>query len=253
MLRTNAALLEVLDELVFLAEPVPPLGDEGGPVVQVARARLLSGTSWDAKSAARFGLDCVGHGLGDAADLTLPHGKSLGEVLSDARAFLDQSSEEAEQRLSVLARLSAARRLKKSANEIGELAFETLREDLANELDATEDAAWTTIAAFGDAVIAVVEALRHLALPRYIGAKEDNPDAARMSGPAIGASVFTTPWGPVMLGGEYRSPYMPAALSAREAAMRTREAIAERSGNQAALAEHAWQAQHLLELLQPPS
>lgn len=249
VLRHGDALLDVLDEAIFIAQPEPESLEQTSPELRVARARLVAGTNWDTTVAARFGLDCVEHGLGDAADVELPHGKTLGEVIADARAFLDRSSDDAEQHLSVLARLSAARRVKKSASEIGEVAFETLREDLANELDATEDSAWNTVAAFGDAVIAVVEALRHVALPRYIGARENSPDPGAASAPAVQPRVFGTPWGPVMIGGEYRSPYLPAAIAAREATVRIREAIAERSGEKACRIERAWQVAHLEELL----
>ncbi len=246
VLRDEDALLDVLDESVFVAEVIDGIPSKDHEV-RGHRARLLAGTSWDVTRAATFAIDCVAHALGDSGEVPLPDGHTLAQVLDDAREFLTQASSSSEERLSVLARLGAARRLKKEADRVGDLAFEVARDDLAREIDITNDPAWTTLAAIGDAVMAAVETLRHLALPRYYAVREAT--SSPQSQPSDNARITTTPWGPIVLGAQYQSPYVTAAVAAREAAFRAREEIARRLGETQAATERQWQARRLAELI----
>ena len=67
----------------------------------------------------------------------------------------------------MLARFAALRRLRRLGSEVGDASLARMSRDLGDDLDALDDPAWTTLAACSEAVLAALEALRHLAMPRY--------------------------------------------------------------------------------------
>ncbi|HVB06084.1 MAG TPA: hypothetical protein VNF07_07575 [Acidimicrobiales bacterium] len=243
VLRSADALLDVLEEAVYVAEPLGEAVEELPGSLVVTSARLLQQTGWAPRSAAEFALDCAGHVLGEAGDLELPTGFTLAAAIEDARNYLSRSSGDTG-RIGRLARLAAARRLRKEGERIGDLALAALQADLAEELDATSDRAWTLLTATGDAVLAAVETLRYLASPGYIAAREENAEHAEAAEPGIEPTLLQTPFGPVMLGAEHQSPYLSAGALARDAAFRAREAAGEASS-----AEREWQVGRLEQAL----
>ena len=252
-LRDAATLIEELGERIFVAEPSG--GEDADPrpgVVRTSSARLIRETAWDTERAARLALDCAEHVLDEAATATLPGGATLAEVIAEARTVLERSSEHAEQRLGVLARLSAARRLRHHGDELGDAAFDTLHADTEAEIEALDDPEWGTIAAVRDAVLGAVEAVRHLALPRYVEARErafaEGVDEASGTREAP-RGMLMTPWGPITLGVEHQAGFAPSWIAARDATSRARDVARARLGDEGAAAELAWQAARLEALL----
>jgi hypothetical protein len=243
-----AALLEALDERIFFAEPVGE-SDDRVDTVGAQSARLTSETVWGVETAARFALDCAAHVLGEAASTALPDGSTLGDVVGEARVILDRTNPAGEERLGWLARLAALRRLRRLGSELGDVTLARLSGDLGSDLDALDDPAWTTIAACSEAVLAALEALRHLAMPRYVRSREDPLDEHPTDAPSTGRAIIPTPWGPIVLGAEHRSPYEPAWAAARDAAMRARESAAGDQGPATEHAERAFQADRLERIL----
>ncbi len=115
VLRRPDALLEVLDERIYEAEPLgdATISHDGG--VSVRSARLLAQTPWDTEMATRFALDCADHLLGETGDTSLPDGTSLAKVVADARRVLDGIETTNMEHLGYLARLRALRRLRHEA------------------------------------------------------------------------------------------------------------------------------------------
>jgi len=235
-------LLDQLGERIFLAEEVPA---EAG-------ARLVRELPWGLEATADFALDCAEHALealGDAgaAGLSLPDGTAVAEVLVEARRFLRSAEAGGDRRLGWLSRLALARRLGKEQDEVAGLATAEIVTDEAADLDALDDPRWGNLAAISSALLACTEVLRHLALPRYVAARERTfgLDGAQ---PDPGQAVVT-PWGPVGIA-SHLPEYVPAYVSAREAAERARTAVADHAGTAAGEAERAAQRRRLLELLQ---
>ncbi len=250
VLRRAAALLDALDQRIFFAEPLETTG-ETRDMVTAQSARLTAETAWGVEGAARFALDCASHVLDEATAATaLPDGSRLGQVVAEARVILDRTSPESEQRLGLLARLAAVRRLHRLGGELGDEALAQLSGDLGSDLDALDDPAWTTIAACSEAVLAALEALRHLAMPRYARSREEAVDEHQAGEPGAPSAVIPTPWGPIALGAEHRSPYEPAWTAAREAAARARESASDGAGPKAEAAERTFQAELLKQALQ---
>jgi len=245
VLYRPAALLEALDERIFVAEPAGE-SDDRVDTVGAQAAQLTSETAWGVETAARFALDCAAHVLGQAASTALPDGSTLGDVVGEARVILDRTNPAGEERVGRLARLAALRRLRRLGGELGDVTLTKLSGDLGSDLDALDDPAWTTIAACSEAVLAALEALRHLAMPRYVRSREDSLDEHPTDAPSTGRAPITTPWGPIVLGAEHRSPYEPAWAAARDAAMRARESAA---GDRDPAAERAFQADRLERIL----
>lgn len=254
VLRTAAALVDDLGERIFLAVPEGAgVAPDAAGVVRVGAASLISETPWDVARAATFALDCAEHVLGDASSAVLPGGSTLGSVIADAREVLVRASDVAEQRLGLLAKLSAARRLRRTGGVLGDVAFEAVLEDTDAAVDALEDPAWASVASVRDAVLAAVEALRHLALPRYVAARERTYEVGRGGDDEVQrptATVWTTPWGPVTFGAEHRQDFEPAWVAARDAAVRARDAARTAGGAEAERAERAWQAARLAAALE---
>lgn len=251
IIRSRLALLDTLDEVIWIAEPVGPITEErdSGEVL-VRSARLVRRTTWDATAAARLAIDCAEHAIGDAANVVLPNGQRVEDVLVDARAFLDSASDPAAH-LGLLSRLATIRRLKRENRLVTDLAYGLSIEDLNNDLDVTLDPAWTSAASVADSLFAALEALRHLAFPRYVRAREALAVEQGTHGdPSASPTILSTPWGAITVGGsEHESPYLPSAVAAREAALRAREAVRDRDGADAEAVEQRWQADHLAPML----
>ncbi len=246
-----ATLLTCLDEVIFEAEPLGATSEVSAGTWHADDARLVRRTPWNTRSAASFALSCVEHVIGDERSVEIPGGQTLGAVLDDATRFLEQSGGEREGRLAKLSRLATARRLQRSGEHIGDLASGRLREDLADEIAITSDPEWTLLASTVDAVLAAVEALRHVALPNYVSDREVAGGARDTSDGEshIPSLYLASPWGNFAIGAEHESPYLPTSLLAREAALRARETITERAGVEAGNAEAAWQVSLLASIL----
>jgi hypothetical protein len=258
-LRNADALLEALGDRIFAAEPVDPdtVGDArtaqatgakpgADGTLAVRAARLAAEMDWDPERAARFALDCVEHAVGANANVPLPHGRTIGGVIDEARRFLDRA--DADRGLARLARLAAARRLRRTQETLGDVAFKTALSDEESNIDTLDDPAWTTIAALQEAVLAAVEALRHIALPRYAATRESVAEELdgheEQKSPRTG-EVITTPWGSIAVGAEHVASYEPAAVCARDAADRARQAVTDRDGAAAGATERRWQVERL--------
>lgn len=248
-----AGLIEALEAEIYRAEATGKVLARVDGSLEVAAARLVARTAWDTERAARFAIDCARHALGDNGSVALPDGTTLGTVLENASRFLDAYGEAAEPHLGFLARLAAARRLRRSGEAVADVALVTLSDDTAHALDALDDPTWATLAAVVDAVLAAVETLRHVALPRYVESREEVVEEHSASEPAEPASFIMTPWGPVAAGAEHLSPYVPAWVSARDAAERARDAARDRAGAAGEASERAFQAARLAELLAGPA
>ena len=233
---------ELLDHLgahVYAAELL-----DGG------RARLVAGTAWSESLAARFALECAAHMLAQipgTADAPLPSGDTLPETVALAEQLLDGTDGDGA-RLGRTARLAADRRLRRDAEEIGDEAFSASAEDEAGDLDALDDPVWATLAASRDAVLAAVEAVRHHAIPAL--AEHESRHFERLAeGDRAGIHLFDTPWGQMPVGGAPR--YAPGWEAAKDTAERSRQAVADESGEGAGAAERAFQADLLATLLGP--
>lgn len=246
-----ATLLTCLDEVIFEAEPLGATSEVSTGTWHADDARLVRRTSWDARGAASFALTCVEHVIGDDRSIEIPGGQTLGAVLDDAKRFLEESGGEREGRLAKLSRLATARRLQRSGGHIGDLAHGRLSEDLAEEITITSDPAWTLLASTVDAVLAVVEALRHVALPNYVTDREDSGGARDTSDGEtnIPHIYLPSPWGNFAVGAEHEPNYLPTSLLAREAALRARETVTDRDGQAAGNTEATWQATLLESIL----
>ncbi|MCU1492164.1 MAG: hypothetical protein JWM85_3569, partial [Acidimicrobiaceae bacterium] len=143
------ALLDRLDERIFLAEPVGSAAEEqsASGVMAVSAARLVAETPWDPELAAAFALDCVEHAFADELDLELPKGRTLGAVVSEARAALERAGNEDEGVFAALARYAMVRRLRRTRELLGSTAAGLAREDEADQRDLLDDPAWATLAA----------------------------------------------------------------------------------------------------------
>jgi hypothetical protein len=255
VLREPKALLDVLDERIYLAEA--PTGVEIGVdgTVSVPRARLTSATRWNAAAATRFALDCADHLLSEVGDVSLPDGASLEKVTADARQVLNGTASESKDHLGRLARLSALRRLRHERTEITALSLSELTEDDRKDIDAFDDPAYATVITVTDSVLAAIEALRHVVLPAlYIGledAGENREQYANEDRLTVmpTPTLLSTPLGPVILHPPYLLPYDPAWTGAREAARHARTAMKDRKGAEGEASELTWQAATLASIL----
>jgi len=99
-------------------------------------------------------------------------------------------------------------------------------------------------------VLAALEAVRHVARGRYASSREElaNAQQADVTG-RYEPHIWMTAWGPITTGVEHESPYTPASIAAREAALRARETVRARSGEAGEQSERRFQAERLAELL----
>lgn len=255
VLRQTRALLEVLDERIYLAESPQhtEIGTDG--TASVPTARLTTQTHWNAAAATMFALDCADHLLSEVGDVSLPDGTSLSKVTADARQMLDGTASDSMEHLGRLASLSALRRLRHERTEITAVSFDELDDAARKDIDAFDDPAYATIITITDSVLAAIEALRHYVLPAFYINNEDAREnreqyANEDRETAIPApTLISTPLGPVMLHAPHLLPYDPAWTGAREAARHARIAMKDRNGTDAAASELTWQAAKLASLL----
>lgn len=232
-------LLDQLGERIFVAELV---SDDGA-------ARLVAGTSWSEPVAAMFALDCVEHVLEivpGAAQAELPGGGTLSEIIASAREYLSTGAGAEAQRLGFVSRMAAARRLRRESTAIGDAAFAAAAQAEGAGLDMMSDPAWETLAAARDAVLAAVEAVRHVALPFLAERETRKYEAHEERRAAADVDEVDTPWGRFAVGGG-GPKYPPAWVSARDAAERSREAAADLEGSEAGATERSWQVERLVE------
>jgi hypothetical protein len=248
VLRQPRALLEVLDQHMYLAESPKGVEISADGTVSVPAARLNSQTRWNAESATRFALDCADHLLSEVGDFALPDGTSLTKVTADARQLLDGTASDSMEHLGRLARLHALRRLRHERTEIAGASLEQLDEDERKDIDAFDDPAYATAITVTDSVLAAIEALRHYVLPEFYGDLEDAREnreqyATEDRETTIPTpTLVSTPLGPVMLHAPHLLPYDPAWTSAREAARHARIAMKDRNGAAGEASELTWQA-----------
>jgi hypothetical protein len=233
-------LLDQLGECVFRAEA----GGEAGT------ARLVAGTSWSEKQAAAFALDCVEHILQivpGSAEAELPDGGTLGTIIASARQYLDNGTGGDTHRLGFVSRMAAARRLRRESTAIGDAAFTAATQAEGQGVDIMSDPAWETLAAARDAVLAAVEAVRHVAFP-FLAERESRRYEAHEEHKVAEVDQVDTPWGRFAVGGA-GPKYAPSWVAARDAAERSRQAAADLHGSQAGESERSWQVGRLLERL----
>ena len=235
-----AQLLEQLGEYIFVAEPV---GGHGA-------MRLVAGTSWSEPTAAGFALDCVEHVLEivpGSADAELPGGGTLGAIISSARSYLASGTGTDAHRLGFVSRMAAARRLHRESTAISDAAFTAAAQAEGHGADVMSDPAFETLAAARDAVLAAVEAVRHVAFP-FLADRETRRYEAREERKEAEVDEVDTPWGRFAVGGG-GPKYVPSWVAARDAAERSRQAAADVSGPAAGEAERSWQVTRLMERL----
>ncbi|MGD0743504.1 MAG: hypothetical protein ABSA31_09545 [Acidimicrobiales bacterium] len=257
VLRTPAALLDVLDEVIYRAEPVHGAAQVTDGAMTVSSARLTTRTPWGTESAARFALACASHVLGDRADLRLPDGSTLGEIAADAQHVLEETGPDSAERLGRLARLSDLWRLHREREELGDVAFDLALDDEAKNLDTFDDPAYESVVPVIDAVLAAITALRHYALPRSEVNREERREE-REEHRALGTrsmykppTVQGTPFGSVMVGGGPRlGGGEPSWTGARESARHARLAARAAKGATGERGEREWQAAMLSSLLE---
>jgi len=241
------ALLENIGERIFLAEIAPGSGAEANlpGVVEVDSARLVRATPWDVKAAANFALDCAERVLHDPAALRLPSGATLADLLQAAHSWLDNSTGDTSL-LGRISRIATARRLRRRAGALGDLAFSVTVADEAADVDALDDPDWEALAATRDAVLSAVEAIRHEAFPQLLESENVRyaEDGGTLEPPP---EAVDTPWGSFVAG--RRAGIVPAWVAARDAADRARNAAEDANGHEAGEAERAWQRSRLFEAL----
>ncbi|MGA2529336.1 MAG: hypothetical protein ABSG36_09270 [Acidimicrobiales bacterium] len=233
-------LLGELGERIFLAEAVGELGS----------ARLVAGTLWSELTAAMFALDCVEHVLGivpGSAEAELPGGGTLGAIIASARDYISEGGRTDTQKLGLVSRIAAARRLRRESTAIGDAAFTAATQAEGLGVDIWSDPAWETLAAARDAVLAAVEAVRHVALP-FLAERETRKYEALEERKSADVGEVDTPWGRFAVGGG-GPRYVPSWVSARDAAERARQAAADLGGPEVGDAEQSWQVERLLERL----
>ena len=193
VLLDGSQLLDQLGECVFVAEPVGQAGS----------ARLVAGTPWSEKQAAAFVLDCVEHILGivpGSADAELPDGGTLGAIIASARQYLDTGTGADNHKLGFVSRIAAARRLRRESTAIGDAAFTAAAQAEGQGVDILSDPAWETLAAARDAVLAAVEAVRHVAFP-FLVERGTRRYEAHEEHKVAEVDQVDTPWGRFAVGG----------------------------------------------------
>ena len=249
VLRRSTTLLDALDEYVFRAEALGGSKDLGDRI-ETTSARLVSRARWDTGLAARFAIDCAEHTLEGSEKVSLPDGNELAPILASARLVLESDERGSDERLGFLARLAAVRRLRKMRDSLSDAVLASTAADLGDDLDTVDDPKWATLAASQEGVLAALEAVRNVALPRYVRSREEAVDEHPDDEPPRSTPLVITPWGPIAFGAEHQSPYVAAWTAARDAAMRAREAAHDRGGDEAQAAELSWQAARLEDVLE---
>jgi hypothetical protein len=255
VLRRPDALLDVLDERIYRAEPLDYVEISAVGIAVVPSARLVAATCWDTDVATRFALDCADNILTEAGDVSLPDGTSLANVIADARLVLDDLASDGSDRLGYLARVRALRRLRRERAEIADLSLGLLTADEVRDVDALDDPDYATIIPITDSVLAAIEALRHHLLPKAYMAIEDVREEHEehqnlaTQRPASEPGVVVTGLGNLLFGSVFLA-YEPAWTAAREAARHARLAAKDRYGAKAETEQRAQQASLLESILE---
>jgi hypothetical protein len=255
VLREPRALLEVLDERVYLVTPPEGVEIASNGTASVATARLTTRTPWNTAVATKFALDCADHLLSEVGDVSLPDGTSLAKVTADARQLLDGTASTSMEHLGRLARLNALRRLRHEEGAINAVTLKELDDADQKDVDAFDDPAYATAITVTDSVLAAIEALRHFVLPASFSKREEASENREQHGiedqasPIPTPTMFVTPLGPIMLHAPHLLPYDPAWVGAREAARHARSAMKDRQGTEGEARELTWQAAALAAVL----
>jgi hypothetical protein len=256
VLRRPVALLDVLEEQIFEAEPLEAAPPQPDGTLCVDRARLVAQARWDTETATLFALDCADHCETQLDVAALPDGTPLAAVLSDARRALGGMVPEAPERLGYLARLWSLRRLHHERAQLADLQQAVIVDDERRNRDAFDDSDYADLLPITDSVLAAVAALHHHLLPHLARAAVEVPEelgqhhnedrtGAAPSQPTLSA---VTPFGSLSIGDGVLLDE-PAWTAAREAARHARLAVRDRGGARAEGAERAWQAERLGTLL----
>lgn len=260
VLYTPYGLLEVLDEVIWRAEAVGggDVGTDGE--LPTHAARLVAPTRWGTEQAARFALQCAAHVLTNRADVSLPDGATLGQVVSDAEQWLDELAPGSAERLGYLGRLAALWRLHREHEDLSDVALGLLSQDATNDLDALDDPAYEVVQPLLDAVLAAIEAVRHHVLPRFEMAWEDRREEREQHDDLDGRTtlrgsdqVVVTPIGNASFGGGHLRRFEPAWTAAREAARHARREARDQRGDAGEDVERSWQAATLGGILDQPA
>ena len=242
VLLDAAELLDELGECIFVAEAV---GDAGA-------ARLVAGTAWSERwpqSSPSTASSTSSQTVPGSAEAELPGGGTLGAIIASAREYLATGT--GTDGPAPRVRLADRRRRAGSgarAPAIGDAAFTAAAQAEGEGVDILSDPAWETLAAARDAVLAAVEAVRHVAFPflveretrRYEAHEErkDGRTSTRWTRPGAGSrSAAADPkYAPVLGGGTRRGRALPPGGGRPERCRRGR-------------AERSWQVGRLVELL----
>jgi hypothetical protein len=254
VLRQPKALLEVLDQRIYLADSPTPVTIGADGTASVSTARLTLRTHWNAESATKFALDCADHLLSEVGDSLLPNGMSLVNVTADARQVLYGTATEPKEHLGRLASLSALRRLHRDRTKIAAASLDELDVAIGKDLEAFDDPAFATEQTVIDAVLAAIEALRHVALPAlYMGFEDVGETRGDHAVEDSTKQIRTPQWIETGFGAiELHGPkflYDPAWVNARETARHARNAMKDRSGSDGESRELNWQATTLAAIL----
>jgi hypothetical protein len=266
VLRRPVALLDALDEVIWLAEPgasdagAAGAGGASTAEVRAGVARLVARCPWDGIAAAGFALDCAEHVLGDAGSVTLPGGHDLAGVIAEARRAIGDPGGSEHPHLGFLARRSALRRLQRVRRQLADLEADIVLDDEQRNVDVVDDPDFEIISPLAESVLAAVEALREQVWPRPVNSigerreehEENRAEEARAGDMAEIPQVFETPFGAGETG-PHLLQYQPPWTSAMEAARHARQAALDAAGPGAEDAERAWQAARLEEWLSSPA
>jgi hypothetical protein len=257
VLRQPKALLEVLDQRIYLADSPTDVKIGADGTASVSTARLTLRTQWNADSATKFALDCADHLLGEVGDSPLPNGMSLVKVTADARQVLYGTATEPKEHLGRLASMSALRRLRRDRTKIASASLDELDEAMAKDLEAFDDPTFATEQTVIDAVLASIEALRHVVLPALYMAFDDAGEThgdhmvEDSKGQIPTPQWIETGFGAIGLHVP-KFPFDPAWVNAREAARHARDAMNDHGGADGEISELIWQAKTLAAILQAP-
>ena len=161
--------------------------------------------------------DCVEHILEivpGSAEAELPDGGTLGAIIGSA-AIHRYGRRTDDHRLGVVSRIAAARRLRRESTAIGDAAFTAAAQAEGQGVDILSDPAWETLAAARDAVLAAVEAVRHVAFP-FLADRETWRYEAHEEHKVAEVDQVDTPWGRFAVGGA-GPKYAPSWVAARDA------------------------------------
>jgi hypothetical protein len=254
VLRQPKALLEVLDQRIYLADSPGEVTIGADGTALVPTARLTVRTPWNAESATRFALDCADHLLAEVGDSLLPNGMSLAKVTADARQVLYGTATEPKEHLGRLASIGALRRLRRDRSKIASASLDELGAAMAKDLEAFDDPTFATEQTVIDAVLASIEALRHVVLPALYMAFDDAGETHGDHEVEDSKDQVPTPqWVETGFGAiglhVPKFPFDPAWVNAREAARHARNAMRDHGGADGEVRELTWQATTLAAIL----